>query len=59
MILTDKNDNSGVYAVESMVQKDVYFEKDEFGDYMLGDSSNSVIYGPTDDNTLKEMTFDE
>lgn len=59
ILYTDKKDNSGVYAINGMIQKDVLFEQDKYGDYMLGDSSNGTIYGPTEEKTLKEMTFDE
>lgn len=58
ILYTDKNDNSGVYAVQGMVQKDILFEEDEYGDYMVGDSSNSTVYVPTEDNTLKELMVD-
>jgi len=59
ILYTDKEDNSGVYAVNGMIQKDVLFEQDEYGDYMLGDSSIGIVYGPTEEKTLKEMTFDK
>ncbi|WP_418745088.1 hypothetical protein [Evtepia gabavorous] len=59
ILYTDKDDNMGVYAIDTMIQKDVLFEQDEHGDYMLGNSSNATIYAPTDDSTLKIMEFDE
>ena len=55
IIYTDKTDNSGVYAIKGMVEKDVIFEQDKYGDYMLGDSPNSTLYTPTDEKTLKEF----
>lgn len=59
ILYTDKNDNSGVYAIRGMVQKDVLFEEDEYGDYILGDSSSSVFYVPTNDNMLKEPSLEK
>jgi len=62
ILYTDKSDNTGVYASNGkvgIVQKDVVFEKNEHGDYMLADSSNCIIYGSTDDKTLEEIKFDE
>lgn len=58
ILYTDKNDNSGVYAVKGLVQRDILFEEDEYGDYMLGDSSNSTVYVPTENNILKELILD-
>lgn len=59
ILYTDRNDNSGVYAIHGMVLKDVFFKKDEYGDYMMVDSSNSIFYSPTNDNTLKETKFEK
>ena len=60
IIYTDKTDGSGVYAIKSMVEKGVIFEKDEYGDYMVGESpESSIIYVPTEDNTLVEMATNE
>lgn len=55
ILYTDKNDNTGVYAVSGMVQKDVGFEEDEYNDYMLADSSKGILYTPTNEQTLKEL----
>lgn len=57
ILYSDKNDNSGVYANNSYVEKDVVFDEDEYGDYMLGDSSGSTIFYPKDDGTLE--AFDQ
>lgn len=54
ILYTDKN-NEGVYSIEGLVEKDVVFDKDEFGDYSLGDSSHATILAPTDEGTLKEI----
>ena len=59
ILYTDKDDNSGVYAIDTMIQKDLFFEQDEHGDYSVGDSSNATVYVPTDDNNLKIMEFDK
>ena len=58
ILYADKNDNSGVYAIPGMVQKDIQFEKDKYGDYAVGDSSNATVYTPTNDNKLQVMNFD-
>lgn len=55
ILYTDKDNDKGVYAIEGMVEKDVMFNKDEFGDYSLGDSSQSIILAPTDERTLKKI----
>ena len=49
----------GVYAIDTMIQKDLLFEQDEYGDYSVGDSSNATVYVPTENDTLKIMEFDE
>ena len=54
ILYTDKDDNSGVYAIKGSISKDVTFEKDSNGDYMLGSSSNATDYAPQTDGTLKE-----
>lgn len=59
ILYTDKNDNSGVYAIKGMVIKDLQFEKDEYGDYSTGDSSNATMYAPADDNTLQVVEFEQ
>ncbi|WP_294825586.1 hypothetical protein [uncultured Gemmiger sp.] len=58
ILYTDKNDNSGVYAISGMIQKGIQFEKDKYGDYAVGDSSNATVYTPTNDNELQAMNFD-
>lgn len=41
-----------------MVEVGTAFIKDEHGDYMIGETHNSVIYSPSGDgNTLKRMEF--
>ncbi len=59
ILYTDKDDNSGVYAIDTMIQKDLFFEQDGHGDYSVGDSSNATVYVPTDDSNLKIMEFDK
>lgn len=59
ILYTDKDDNMGVYAIDTMIQKDLLFEQDEYGDYSVGDSSNATVYVPTENDTLKIMEFDE
>ena len=46
-------------ALQAMIQKDLLFEQDEYGDYSVGDSSNATVYVPTENDTLKIMEFDE
>lgn len=55
ILYTDKNNKEGVYAIEGFVEKNAVFDKDEFGDYYLRDSSQSIIFAPTDEGTLKEI----
>lgn len=59
ILYTDKDDNSGVYANNGYVEKDIIFEKDQYDDYMVGDSSKATMYGPTDNNNLEIMKFDK
>jgi hypothetical protein len=62
ILYTDKDDNSGVYSISGIVQKDVVFTKDENGDYSLSEAdatSHAITYTPTDDNTLKELKIEE
>ncbi len=59
VLYTDKDDNMGVYSVNGIVEKDVFFEQDEYGDYSLGDSSQATTYYPTDDGALSAMYADE
>lgn len=48
MILYADKENSGVYAISGMVQVDVKFDVDEYGDYSVGDSSGAKFYGPSE-----------
>lgn len=62
IVYTDKSDNTGVYSISGIVQKDVVFTKDENGDYFLSESnatSNAITYAPTDNNTLEELKIEE
>ncbi|MCD8353316.1 MAG: hypothetical protein LUC47_03255 [Clostridiales bacterium] len=45
---TDSDENKGAYAITGMVEKDVFFEQDEYGDYSMGDSSQETLYLPQD-----------
>ena len=54
MLYTDK-ENEGIYAITGIINKDVKFNIDEYGDYSLGDSTNGITYIPDSENTLKEM----
>lgn len=55
MILYTDKENEGVYAITGIINKDVKFNIDEYGDYSLGDSTNGITYVPDSENTLKEM----
>ncbi len=56
ILYTDKDDNSGVYAIKGVVTKDTCFDKDEYGDYSVGSSSDEITYIPNDDDqTLKVL----
>lgn len=55
MILYTDRENEGVYAIAGIINKDVKFNIDEYGDYSLGDSTNGIIYVPDSENTLKEI----
>ncbi len=59
MILYTDKENIGVYANNGLVEKDLPFEEDEYGDYSVGSSDNSTLYVPTEEGTLKEMIFDD
>lgn len=53
ILYTDKNDHSGVYATEGQVKKNVIFKQDEYGNYILGDlTDTTVYYVPTDKGEL-------
>lgn len=55
ILYSDRADNSGVYAISGMVQKDVSFMPDNFNQYSLGDSSNAIVYIPTEENSLQSL----
>ena len=58
ILYTDKADNSGVYASQGMIQENVIFTEDEYGEYSLSDANamdNAIIYIPTDNGTLEEL----
>lgn len=55
ILYSDRADNSGVYATQGMVQKDVSFVPDSFDQYSLGESSNAIVYIPTEENTLQPL----
>ncbi|MCD7843582.1 MAG: hypothetical protein LUG17_03030 [Clostridiales bacterium] len=48
ILYTDSDENKGVYGNTDIVEKDVFFEQDEYGDYSLGDSSQETYYLPID-----------
>lgn len=51
ILFSDKDDNTGCYAVKGMVEVGTFFIEDEYGDYAVGDTRNSVVYAPSDDGT--------
>ncbi len=53
ILYTDNDKNKGAYAITGMVEKDVFFEQDEYGDYSMGDSSQETLYLP-ENGTLVE-----
>ena len=58
ILFTDKEELTGCYSINGMVEVGTTFIEDEYGDYMLGETHNSVIYAPSGDgNTLKKMEF--
>ncbi|GLC83032.1 hypothetical protein [Lacrimispora brassicae] len=59
VLYTNKEDNTGIYSISGVVQKDVPFIEDEYGDYSLGDSSKGIVYGPTDKGKLEKLKFEE
>ena len=58
ILYTDKDDNSGVYAISSMVEENVIFEQDGYGDYSVGSNDYSTIYYPSDNGILVDMASD-
>lgn len=60
IVFTDKDEPEGCYAIHSMVEIGVMFDKDEYGDYSVGASKDAVIYAPSDDGkTLIKLEFSE
>lgn len=59
ILYSDKSDNSGVYALVGMVQKDIFFNVDEYGEYSVGDSSNATLYFPSGDGKTLEIFEEE
>ncbi len=55
MILYTDRENEGIYANSGIINKDVTFDIDEYGDYSLGDCSNCITYAPDSKNTLKQI----
>lgn len=55
MILYTDRENEGIYANSGIINKDVTFNIDEYGDYSLGDCSNCITYAPDGENTLKQI----
>ncbi len=58
ILYTDSDNYEGVYAIEGMVEKDVSFEQDEYGDYAKLNSSKSVLFAPSNGG-LSEIKFSE
>ena len=58
ILYSDKDDNSGIYCEKNLIQKNVHFFKDDYGDYALdGTSTDTIFYSPTEDGTIKEITY--
>ena len=58
ILFTDKENLMGCYSINGMVETGTAFIEDEYGDYMVGETHNSVIYSPSGDGiTLKRMKF--
>lgn len=56
ILFTDKNDNTGCYAANGIIEVGTVFIEDKYGDYSVGNTQNSVIYAPADDGeTLTKM----
>ncbi len=58
ILYTDSDNYDGVYAIQGLVEKDISFEKDEYGDYAKLSNPNSIIFAP-DNGNLVEIKFDE
>lgn len=54
LLYTDK-ENKGVYAITGIINKDVTFDIDKYGDYSVGDLSKCIAYTPDEEGTLKEV----
>lgn len=59
ILYSDKDNNSGVYAISGMVQKNILFIEDEYGDYSAGSSDNSILYLPSGDGKTLEIFEEE
>ncbi len=46
ILYTDSSKNQGVYAIAGVVDKDVFFEQDEYGDYALLEPLKETLYLP-------------
>lgn len=46
ILYTDSIRNQGVYAIAGVVDKDVFFEQDEYGDYALLEPLQEILYLP-------------
>lgn len=58
IIFTDKEELTGCYSTKVMVEVGTAFIKDEYGDYSVENTRDSVIYSPSDDGkSLIEMKF--
>lgn len=49
ILFTDKDELVGCYSIEGVVEVGTEFIEDEFGDYMVGNSQDAVLYSPSDD----------
>lgn len=59
IIFTDTDMLKGCYSIKGMVEVGTEFSQDEYGDYMVGETQDSVIYSPSDDGkTLNKIEFD-
>lgn len=54
ILYSDSTDNEGVFANQSYLQKGVLLSQDDSdGTYVVSDSSNEILYYPTNDETLE------
>lgn len=49
IIFTDANTLKGCYSIKGMVEVGTTFDKDEYNDYMVGQTNDSVVYAPSED----------